>query len=137
MILETATIPVALATDLDVVYREGSLYSTLAEHYGLDDDYEEQFLDVVHPDAESRSLLRLSARDLVVRIRGITRDARGVPFDVFEQQYPAAEFAFVIAGRADRRLHHGDLLRDWSTTPVDENDETPDAPPDRTSRGRA
>jgi GntR family transcriptional regulator len=110
---------VALATDLDMVYREGSLYSTLAEHYGLDDDYEEQFLDVVHPDAESRALLRLNARDLVVRIRGITRDASGVPFDVFEQQYPAAEFAFVIAGRADRRLHHGDLLRDWSATPVD------------------
>jgi GntR family transcriptional regulator len=131
MILETATIPVALATDLDMVYRGGSLYATLAENYGLDDDFEEQFLDVVHPDAESRSLLRLSSRDLIVRIRGITRHTTGVPFDVFEQQYPAAEFAFVIAGRADRQLHHGDLIRDWSATPVD-----PTAPAERAPRGR-
>lgn len=118
MIVETATIPVALAPDLDRVYRSGSLYETLADRYGLDDDYEEQFLEVVHAEAGARTLLRLSPRDLVVRIRGITRDTSGVPFDVFEQVYPAAQFAFVIAGKTNRRLHHGDLSRDWSATPI-------------------
>lgn len=118
MIVETATIPVALAPDLDRTYQRGSLYETLAERYGLDDDYEEQFLDVVHPEANARALLRLNPRDLVVRIRGITRDTGGVPFDVFEQVYPAAQFAFVIAGKTNRRLHHGDLSRDWSATPI-------------------
>jgi GntR family transcriptional regulator len=117
-IVETATIPVALAVDLDSVYQGGSLYETLAVRYGLDDDYEEQFLDVVHPDAAARSLLRMSPRDLVVRIRGITRDTSGVPFDVFEQVYPAAEFAFVIGGKTNRRLHHGDLSQDWTATPL-------------------
>ncbi|MGH3470874.1 MAG: GntR family transcriptional regulator [Nocardioidaceae bacterium] len=127
LIVETATIPVALAVDLDRVYQGGSLYETLAARYGLDDDYEEQFLDVVHPTARVRSLLHLSARDLVVRIRGITRDTSGVPFDVFEQVYPASEFAFVIAGRTNRRLHQGDLSRDWSATPLDTDVAAPPA----------
>ncbi|MGA8246763.1 MAG: GntR family transcriptional regulator [Nocardioides sp.] len=119
MILETARIPVKLAPGLDREYRSGSLYETLAIRYGLDDDYEEQFLDLAHPAADVRSRLRLSASSLVVRIRGVTRASSGIRFDVFEQVYPATEFAFVIAGQTTRELHQGELNRDWSTEPVD------------------
>ena len=118
MIIETARIPVKLAPGLDRAYHSGSLYETLAMRYGLDDDYEEQFLDVTHPSSAIRTRLRLSANSLVVRIRGITRASNGVHFDVFEQVYPAAEFGFVIAGQTTRELHPGDLNRDWSTRPV-------------------
>ncbi|MGH3499240.1 MAG: GntR family transcriptional regulator [Nocardioidaceae bacterium] len=118
LIVETATIPVRLAPDLDHIYEGGSLYETLATQYGLDDDYEEQFLDVIHPESGLRALLHLNPRAFVVRIRGITRDATGVPFDAFEQVYPASQFAFVIAGKTNRRLHQGDIDRDWSVAPV-------------------
>lgn len=116
-IVETAIIPAALAPDLPDVCRTGSLYETLRTRYGLDDDYEEQLLDVIHPTAELRSLLRLTARALVVRIQGITRDRNGTPFDCFEQVYPASEFVFAIAGQAERRLHRGQISRDWSISP--------------------
>lgn len=115
-IVETAIIPVALAPDLPDASREGSLYETLRTRYGLDDDYEEQLLDVIHPTAELRSLLRLTPRALVVRIQGVTRDRSGTPFDCFEQVYPASQFAFAIAGHAERRLHHGKVSRDWSVS---------------------
>ena len=59
LIVETAMIPVALAPDLDRAYSAGSLYETLATRYGLDDDYEEQVLDVIHATSDVRSLLRL------------------------------------------------------------------------------
>lgn len=117
-IAETAIIPVSLAPDLPDVCRTGSLYETLRTRYGLDDDYEEQLLDVIHPTAELRSLLRLTPRALVVRIQGITRDRNGTPFDCFEQVYPASEFAFAIAGQAERRLHQGRISRDWSVSPL-------------------
>ncbi|MHB1613015.1 MAG: GntR family transcriptional regulator [Actinomycetes bacterium] len=117
-IVETAIIPVALAPDLPDAYRDGSLYETLSARYGLDDDYEEQFLDVIHPSPDVRGLLRLTPRTLVVRIRGLSRDQTGVVFDCFEQVYPASEFAFVIAGQTERRLHQGDLARDWSVVPL-------------------
>ncbi|MDA8318270.1 MAG: GntR family transcriptional regulator [Actinomycetota bacterium] len=117
-IVETAIIPIPLAPDLPEVCRTGSLYETLRTRYGLDDDYEEQLLDVVHPTAEQRSLLRLTPRTFVVRIQGITRDRNGTPFDCFEQVYPASEFAFAIAGQAERRLHQGKVSRDWSVSPV-------------------
>lgn len=116
LIIETARIPVKLAPDLDTAYQSGSLYETLAVRYGLDDDYEEQFLDLIHPPAEIRARLRLQASSLVVRIRGVTRASNGMRFDVFEHVYPATEFAFVIAGQTTRQLHQGELNRDWSAT---------------------
>ena len=125
-IAEQALIPVALAPDLDDAYRGGSLYDTLRTQYGLDDDYEEQVLDVVHPTPEVRSLLHVNARALVVRIRGLSRDKTGVPFDCFEQVYAAAEFAFVVAGHTERRLQQGTLVRDWSVTPVEQTPTKPD-----------
>ncbi len=51
--------------------------------YGLDDDFEEQVLDVIHADAEVRALLQLGPRSQVVRIQGLTRDKAGVPLDRF------------------------------------------------------
>jgi DNA-binding GntR family transcriptional regulator len=117
-IAERALIPVQLAPDLDDVYRGGSLYDTLRTHYGLDDDYEEQVLDVIHADSDVRSLLHLNSRALVVRIRGLSRDKTGVPFDCFEQVYSAGDFAFVIAGQTERRLQQGGMARDWSATPL-------------------
>jgi GntR family transcriptional regulator len=117
-IAELAMIPVNLAPDLDQVYRGGSLYDTLEVSYGLIDDYEEQVLDVVHPEADVRSLLHLNARSLVVRIQGLSRDKQNVPFDCFEQVYSASEFAFAISGQTQRRLQRVGVTREWSATPV-------------------
>lgn len=119
-IAERAMIPVNLAPDLDQVYRGGSLYDTLQMTYGLVDDYEEQVLDVVHPEADVRSLLHLNARSLVVRIQGLSRDKLNVPFDCFEQVYSASEFAFAISGQTERRLQAVGA-RDWSARPVAAN----------------
>lgn len=120
-IAERALIPVSLAPDLDQVYRGGSLYDTLQLNYGLVDEYEEQILDVVHPEAEVRSLLHLNARSLVVRIQGLSRDKVNVPFDCFEQVYSASEFAFAISGQTERRLQRVGAQRDWTATPVAAN----------------
>jgi GntR family transcriptional regulator len=136
MILETARIPVKLAPGLDREYHSGSLYETLAIRYGLDDDYEEQFLDLAHPTSDVRSRLRLPAASLVVRIRGVTRASNGIRFDVFEQVYPATEFAFVIAGQTTRQLHQGELNRDWSTEPLDATGPAARASARRSGRGQ-
>lgn len=138
-IAERAIIPVGLAPDLSEVYQGGSLYETLGAHYGLDDDFEEQVLDVIHPGAEVRALLRLPARSLVVRIQGLSRDKRGLPFDCFEQVYSASEFAFAISGQTERRLHQGSVTRDWTVTPVTETESLKRSPadPPRATRGPA
>lgn len=141
-IAETAIIPVNLAPDLASEYTGGSLYETLRARYGLDDEYEEQFLDVISPDAEARALLRLLPRALVVRIQGVTRDRTGVAFDCFEHVYSASEFAFAIAGQTERRLHQGRIGRDLalaSTTDRSDISEGPsrDRTPPARRRGRA
>lgn len=117
-IAERALIPVSLAPRLDEVFTGGSLYRTLAEEYGIEDDFEEQVLEVRPADAEVRALLRLPARAQVVRIRGLSRDQRGIAFDCFEQSYSATEFAFAIAGQTERRLQLGGLSGDWSARPL-------------------
>src|SRR5665213_91651 len=134
-IAEWAIIPVSLAPDLEVVYRGGSLYETLGSNYGLKDDYEDQVLDVISPSAEVRSLLKLAARAKVVRIRGLSHDKRGVPFDCFEQVYSALEFAFAIVGRTERRLYQGGLDRDWSVTAITK--EVPKSAPLARTKSRA
>jgi DNA-binding GntR family transcriptional regulator len=114
-VLETSIIPVALAPELDVqVSRSGgSLYDLLAREYGLGDEFEEQYLEVVIPSADERRLLRLAPRAQVVRIRGLSMDRAGTPFDCFEQLYGASEFAFAISGRTSRRLVPTPTPQDW------------------------
>ena len=96
-----------------------SLYRLLARRYGLDDDYEEQFLEVVAPSAEERRLLALGRGDQVVRLRGVSFDKRSRPFDCFQQVYPASEIVFSISGQTARHVFRGTDLRDWSVAPLD------------------
>ncbi|HEX5195565.1 MAG TPA: GntR family transcriptional regulator [Solirubrobacteraceae bacterium] len=112
-IVETAIIPVALAPGLDELSEglSGSLYEALAERYGLRDDHEEQYLEVSAASADERRLLALASGAQVVRLRGLSITAQGLPFDCFEQVYPATEFAFYISGGTEKRLLSS--LGDW------------------------
>ena len=105
-VVETAIIPVALAPGLDGLRERltGSLYEALAERYGLRDDHEEQYLEVSAASADERRLLALASGAQVVRLRGLSITAQGLPFDCFEQVYPATEFAFYISGGTEKRL---------------------------------
>ncbi|HEY5430350.1 MAG TPA: GntR family transcriptional regulator [Solirubrobacteraceae bacterium] len=105
-IVETAIIPVALAPDLGALRERltGSLYEVLAERYGLRDDQEEQYLEVGAAGANERRLLALAQGAQVVRLRGLSLTAQRIPFDCFEQVYPASEFAFYISGGTEKRL---------------------------------
>lgn len=105
-IVETAVIPVALAPTIDQLSGRlsGSLYEALDEHYGLRDDHEEQYLEVGAARAQERRLLALATGAQVVRLRGLSITAEGVPFDCFEQVYPATGFAFYISGGTEKRL---------------------------------
>jgi DNA-binding GntR family transcriptional regulator len=114
-VLETSVIPVALAPELDTLVGrlDGSLYDLLAAEYDLVDSYEEQYLEVLTPTQEEARLLELPARAQVVRIRGLSADGTGLPFDAFEQLYPASQFAFAFAGSATRQLLPAPGNRDW------------------------
>jgi DNA-binding GntR family transcriptional regulator len=105
-VVETSVIPTALAPELDRLVRlqGGSLYDLLGREYGLVDEFEEQYLEVIMPTQEERRLLNIPSRTQVVRIRGLSMDKSGTPFDCFEQLYPAAEFAFAISGSTSRHL---------------------------------
>lgn len=105
-IVETAVIPVALAPGMDQLRDRlsGSLYEALGEHYGLRDDHEEQYLEVGAASTQERRLLALATGAQVVRLRGLSMTAEGVPFDCFEQVYPATGFAFYISGGTEKRL---------------------------------
>jgi len=118
-VLETNVIPVALAPELgDLEGRmDESLYDLLASEYGLIDTYEEQYLEVIGPTQEETRLLEIPARAQVVRIRGLSTDRDGVPFDCFEQLYPANQFAFAISGSAARQLLPAPGHRDWGVRP--------------------
>jgi len=125
-VVETSIIPVALAPDLDrlVERRGGSLYDLLARECKLADEYEEQYLEVVVvPDADARRLLSIPPRTPVVRIRGLSMDKSGTPFDCFEQLYRATEFAFAISGSTSRQLFPTPGFQDWGVRAL------PDAPP--------
>jgi len=130
-VVETSIIPVALAPDLDQLVSRlgGSLYDLLARECGLADDYEEQYLEVVvTPAEEERRLLSIPPRTPVVRIRGLSMDKSGTPFDCFEQLYRATEFAFAISGSTSRHLFPTPGFQDWSVRPL------PDVPPPRPVR---
>jgi DNA-binding GntR family transcriptional regulator len=114
-VVETSVIPTSLAPQLDqLVERQGgSLYDLLGREYGLVDEFEEQYLEVIMPTQEERRLLSIPSRTQVVRIRGLSMDKAGTPFDCFEQLYPAAEFAFAISGSTSRHLLPTPGLQDW------------------------
>jgi DNA-binding GntR family transcriptional regulator len=120
-IVEQAVIPVALAPDLEHYRAElgTSLYGLLSRVYGLDDDSEEQYLEVALATAEERRRLALARSARVVRLRGITADAAGVPFDCFEQVYPADDFVFYAAGHTARRVLKVPDVRDWQVVPIE------------------
>jgi|GEM_PF-192737 len=127
-VVETSIIPVALAPDLDQLVSRlgGSLYDLLAGECGLEDDYEEQYLEVVvTPAQEERRLLSIPPRTPVVRIRGLSMDKSGTPFDCFEQLYRATEFAFAISGSTSRQLFPTPGFQDWGVRAL------PDVPPQR------
>jgi GntR family transcriptional regulator len=131
-VVETSIIPVALAPDLDRLVSRlgGSLYDLLASECGLEDSYEEQYLEVVMPGQDERRLLSIPPRTQVVRIRGLSMDKAGTPFDCFEQLYPAAEFAFAISGSTSRHLLPVPDFQDWDVRAL------PDGPPPRSPRPR-
>jgi GntR family transcriptional regulator len=118
-VVETSVIPESLAPDLGQRAGQltGSLYELLDREYGLQDTYEEQYLEVVRAASEDARLLEIAARSYVVRIRGLSAGADGTPFDCFEQLYPAAAFAFAIAGGASRQLLPAPGERDWEVRP--------------------
>ena len=115
MVLERAHVPKALAPTLDdhIGELEGSLYSLLARRYGLVDDFEEQYLEVGGADARERRALELPPRAQIVRLRGVSFSAGDLPFDCFEQAYPAQAFAFFFSGRTSRRLLPAGQLNAW------------------------
>lgn len=120
-IVETAVIPVALAPGMDQLRDRlhGSLYEALDEHYGLRDDHEEQYLEVSAVGAQERRLLALASGAQVVRLRGLSMTAEGVPFDCFEQVYPATGFAFYISGGTEKRLLTSVGSWDMAVVPTD------------------
>ena len=124
-IIEEAVIPVALAPGLGAHAAEvgASLYSLLSREYGLDDDSEEQYLEVARATLEEQRQLGLARGARVVRLRGITSDASGVPFDCFQQVYPADDFVFYVAGRTARRVFKGTEVRQWHVEPLGGADE--------------
>lgn len=120
LVIEQALIPQDLAPDLDRRRTDmgGSLYDLLARHYGLVDDYEEQYLEVCDAGARTRRLLQLPAKAALVRLRGVSFTAEDVPFDCFEQVYPAEELIFYISGQTARHVFKPTELNDWGVDPV-------------------
>jgi GntR family transcriptional regulator len=126
MVVETSVIPVELAAGLEQYYEEltGSLYELLERHFSLKDASEEQYLEVASPSDEQRRLLHMSAQVQVVRIRGLSIDASGRPFDCFEQVYPATDFVFYLSGGATRQLLVSAATKDWSVTQLESGETT-------------
>jgi GntR family transcriptional regulator len=119
-VLERSALPQRLVPEIDetVLRAGGSLYGLLAERFGITASHEEQYLHVGTPTAEERRLLELHGHQPVVRLRGASVTAEGVPFDCFEQVYPASDFVFYISGAS-----HGELLAAsesmaWGVSPV-------------------
>jgi DNA-binding GntR family transcriptional regulator len=114
----------------------GSLYDLLGREYGLVDEFEEQYLEVIMPTQEERRLLSIPSRTQVVRIRGLSMDKAGTPFDCFEQLYPAAEFAFAISGSTSRHLLPTPGFQDWDVRALPDASAGRSAAP-RSARSRA
>ncbi|WAX56681.1 GntR family transcriptional regulator [Jatrophihabitans cynanchi] len=119
-ILERAVLPLSRVPALDESYlRAGkSLYTYLAEQYGLRDDYVEQAIEVDRPSPADRQVLELGRTDHVVRIRGVSFDADGSAFDCYEQTYRATEFIFYSAGGTNRQLLQPGKAGEWLVRPL-------------------
>ena len=124
-VYETAVIPVALAAGLDRYTAElsGSLYELLAGRYGLEYQAEEQYLEVGAADDDERRLLRLPSKSQVVRLRGLSTNQNGTPFDCFTQVYPALEFGFYISGGTSRGLFRTTSWDGWGVTAAPDRSE--------------
>lgn len=119
-ILEQAVLPLGRVPAIDeaLLAGGGSLYRFLAERYGLSDDYVEQSLEVDDPTERERSLLGITRRDQVVRVRGVSFDSDGVAFDCFQQSYRARDFVFYTAGPNSRQLLAPHDLGAWVVRPL-------------------
>lgn len=120
VIAESAVIPMQLVPTLDEEWlRDGkSLYGFLATKYGLIDQHEEQFLEVTVPTSQERSQLSLPTRENIVRVRGVSFNADGIPFDCFQQIYPARQFVFFVSGSQQKHLLPSTNSGDWSVSPL-------------------
>jgi len=120
LVIEQALVPESLASDLGARRQElgGSLYDLLARDYDLVDDYEEQYLEVRDVDARTRRLLDLPPKAVVVRLRGVSFTPQDLPFDCFEQVYPADELVFYISGQTARHVFKPKELNDWGADPA-------------------
>ena len=118
-ILELSVLPAGLVPLLDdsALAEGASLYDFLATRYALIDDHEDQYLEVVVPDETETSRLRLRPDQQIVRIRGISFTPEGVPFDCFQQSYPASDFVFYVSGRGRKQLLQASDVRDWNVAP--------------------
>jgi GntR family transcriptional regulator len=119
-ILEQAILPLSLvpAMEEDKLAAGDSMYRFLADRYGLRDEYSEQSLEVDKPTAAEREALGLTARDQVVRIRGVSFTADGKAFDCYRQTYRASDFTFYIAGSGNRRLLQPTDIGEWEVQPL-------------------
>ncbi len=136
-VVETSIIPVALAPDLDqqVGRLGGSLYDLLAPSAAWRTSTRSSTSRWCMPGPEERRLLSIPPRTQVVRIRGLSMDKSGTPFDCFEQLYPATEFAFAISGSTSRHLLPTPGFQDWDVRALPERPAIP-ARAGRASRPR-
>ncbi len=119
-VLEKAVLPLSLVPSLDEqrLAEGNSLYGFLAERYGLTDDFVEQAIEVDQPNSWEREHLKLTAKDTIVRIRGVSVDASGVAFDSFQQTYRAHDFVFYVSGTSRQRLFEPNNDGSWSVRPL-------------------
>jgi GntR family transcriptional regulator len=119
-ILEQAVLPLSLVPAINEsdLQAGDSLYTLLAERYGLRDDYAEQSLEVDKPTAAEREALDLGPRDQVVRIRGVSFTADGKAFDCYQQTYKASDFVFYTSGSGSRHLLQPNDMKQWVVLPL-------------------
>lgn len=119
-VLEWAVLPLSVVPSLEDAGLDegGSLYTFLAERYGLIDEFVEQALEVDKPTPWEREHLAIDADRDVVRIRGVSATADGVVFDSFQQTYPASAFVFYVSGSSERRLVEPTGEETWAVRPL-------------------
>jgi len=119
-IVEKAVLPLSLVPALDEKYLAGggSLYKFLNENYGITDGYEEQYLEVSLPDAQASDWLELAKREMAVTVKGVSFSDDGVPFDCFQQTYPAHKFVFYVSGTDKHRVLSAPQTDNWSVKPL-------------------
>jgi len=121
-IVERAILPLHMVPSLDekLLAKGESLYKFLANKHGIVDDSEEQYLEVSLPDSLERSWLNLAAREMAVTVKGVSFNENGIPFDCFQQTYPARRFIFYVSGSKEHKLLSFPGVDDWSVKPLQE-----------------